>query len=140
MVRDGGGREGVKMQWDGVSERRRHKRFRVEESTFALLRAKGSKLGRVLDISEGGLAMRYVSFGEQLKGPFQLDLISPHHNFNVNKLPVQVVSSLEISSEIPFRSITLWRVGVKFGKLTQKQKSTLKHFIHNHAKSQSSPL
>ena len=115
-----------------VDELRDHKRFPVEESTFALLRTKGSKLGRVIDISEDGLSFRYLSIGEQLKGALQLDLISPHHDFSVNNLPVKIISSLEVASEMPFRSITLWRVGVKFGKLTQKQKTRLEYFIQHH--------
>jgi len=111
---------------------RHHKRFPVEESTFALLRAKGSKLGRVIDISKDGLSFRYLSIGGQLKGALQLDLISPHHDFTVNNLPVKIISSLEVASEMPFRSITLWRVGAKFGKLTQKQKTKLEYFIQHH--------
>jgi len=113
-------------------ERRKYKRFQVQENTFALLRAQVSKLGRVIDISKGGLAFRYVSIGERLKGPLEVDLLLPHHDFSLNKLPVKIISNFEIASETPFRSLTLRRVGVQFGELTQKQKSRLEYFIQNH--------
>ena len=123
------------MDGKGFVERRKHKRFQVQENTFALLRAQVSKLGRVIDISKGGLAFRYVSIGERLKGPLELDLLSHHRDFDLNKIPVRIISNFEIVGKKPFtyRSITLRRVGVQFGELTQRQKSKLEYFIQNHA-------
>jgi hypothetical protein len=67
-------------------ERRKEKRFQTEKNTYALLRARGSKLGRVIDISKGGLAFRYVSVGERLKGPLELDLLSHQYDYRIDKI------------------------------------------------------
>ena len=110
-------------------ERRKHKRFRVPPNTYVQLNDQVSQLGRVLDISEGGLAFRYISVGKELKKVFQLDLISTQVNPRLNPLPVKVVSEIEITSETPARAVTLSRASVQFGELMDEQVNWLEHFI-----------
>ena len=114
-------------------ERRKDERFQTGKNTYALLRARGSKLGRVIDISKGGLAFRYVSVGERLKGPLELDLLSHQYDYRIDKIPVKIITDLEVANKKAFKSTTLKRVGVQFGKLTREQKSKLEHFIKDHA-------
>jgi hypothetical protein len=114
-------------------ERRKDARFQTGKNTYAVLRARGSKLGRVIDISKGGLAFRYVSVGERLKGPLELDLLSHQYDYRIDKIPVKIISDLELANKKAFKSTTLKRVGVQFGKLTREQKSKLEHFIRDHA-------
>ncbi len=114
-------------------ERRQDERFQTGKNTYALLRARGSKLGRVIDISKGGLAFRYVSVGERLKGPLELDLLSHQYDYRIDKIPVKIITDLEIANKKAFKSTILKRVGVQFGKLTREQKSKLEHFIRDHA-------
>ena len=116
-----------------IVERRKNKRFQAAKNTYAVLRARGSKLGRVIDISKGGLAFRYVSVGQRLKGPLELDLLSHQYDYRIDKIPVKVITDLEVANKKVFKSTTLKRVGVQFGKLTREQKSKLEHFIRDHA-------
>jgi hypothetical protein len=115
-----------------IVDRRKHKRFQTEKNTYALLRARGSKLGRVIDISKGGLAFRYVSVGQRLKGPLELDLLSHQYDYRIDKIPVKIITDLELANKKAFKSTTLKRVGVQFGKLTRQQKSKLEHFIKDY--------
>jgi hypothetical protein len=115
-----------------IVDRRKHKRFQTEKNTYALLRARGSKLGRVIDISKGGLAFRYVSVGQRLKGPLELDLLSHQYDYRIDKIPVKIITDLELANKKAFKSTTLKRVGVQFGKLTREQKSKLEHFIKDY--------
>jgi hypothetical protein len=115
-----------------IVERRKDKRFQTEKNTYAILRARGSKLGRVIDISKGGLAFRYVSVGERLKGPLELDLLSHQYDYRIDKIPIKIISNLELANRKAFKSTTLKRVGVQFGKLTREQKSKLEHFIKDY--------
>jgi hypothetical protein len=121
-------------------ERRKDVRFQTGKNTYAVLRARGSKLGRVIDISKGGLAFRYVSVGERLKGPLELDLLSHQYDYRIDKIPVKIISDLELANKKAFKSTTLKRVGVQFGKLTRAQKSKLEHFMRDHAVDETSPL
>jgi hypothetical protein len=122
----------LKMTGQDLSERRKFRRLQAQENTFALLRRQVSKLGRVIDISSGGLAFRYASIGERLKGEFELDLVSPKHDFRLTGLPVKVVSNFERQSKTPSRQIRLRRVGVQFRDLTQHQISQLQHFMRDY--------
>ena len=117
------------MGGEKLFERRKHKRFRVPLNTYALLNDQVSKLGRVLDISKGGLAFRYISIGKELKEEFQLDLISAQVNPGLNGLPVKVVSEIEIASETPSRAVTLSRASVQFEELMDEQADWLERFI-----------
>jgi hypothetical protein len=112
-------------------ERRKFRRLKTAENTFALLRGQVSKLGRVIDISNGGLAFRYVSIGERLKGSFEVDLVSPRDDFRLKGFPVKVVSNFKRHSRTPSGRIRLRRVGVQFGELTHDQISQLQHFMRN---------
>jgi hypothetical protein len=119
------------MTGQDLSERRKLRRLKAQENTFALLRGQTSKLGRVIDISDGGLAFRYVSIGEQLKSVFELDLVSPRGDLRLNGLPVKVVSNLERQGKTPSGRIRLRRVGVQFRELTHYQVSQPQHFMRN---------
>jgi hypothetical protein len=116
-----------------IVERRKDERFQTGKNTYAVLRARGSKLGRVIDISKGGLAFRYVSVGERLKGPLELDLLSHQYDYRIDKIPIKIITDLELANKKAFKSTTLKRVGVQFGKLTREQKSKIEHFIKDHA-------
>ena len=117
------------MGGEKLFERRKHKRFQVPPNTYVQLNDQVSQLGRVLDISKGGLAFRYISVGKELKKVFQLDLISTQVNPRLNPLPVKVVSEIEITSETPARAVTLSRASVQFGELMDEQVNWLEHFI-----------
>jgi hypothetical protein len=121
----------LKMTGQDLSERRKFRRLHAQENTFVLLRGQASKLGRVIDISDGGLAFRYISIGEQLKSVFELDLISHRGDLSLNGLPVKVVSNLERQSKTPSGRIRLRRVGVQFREPTRDQISQLQHFMRN---------
>ena len=119
-------------------ERRKDERLQTGKNTYAVLRARGSKLGRVIDISKGGLAFRYVSVGERLKGPLELDLLSHQYDYRIDKIPIKIITDLEVANKKAFKSTTLKRVGVQFGKLTREQKSKIEHFIRDHAEDETS--
>jgi len=59
---------------DALLEQRKHKRFRPQDGTYAILRGPGKKLGQVINISRGGLAFRYIDIGERPKRSFELDI------------------------------------------------------------------
>lgn len=117
------------MGGEKLFERRKHKRFRVPPNTYVRLNDQVSKLGRVLDISKGGLAFRYISVGKELKEVFQIDLVSTQVNPGVIPLPVKVVSEIEMVSETPARAVTLSRASVQFEELMEEQANWLERFI-----------
>jgi Tfp pilus assembly protein PilZ len=108
------------------SERRRHKRFQLKMSAFALLDSPFSEMGEIIDISMGGLCFRYTSDKALPKGSFALDLLCVDNGFHLHRLPVKTVAESLLAGDVRRR-------GVKFDRLTDRQVSQVRHFIKTHA-------
>ncbi len=110
-------------------ERRRHKRFIVNNHTFTTI---SSKIGRIKDISMGGLSFRYMDSKEwpsKQEAPATLF----NDDFFLKDIPLLTISDFVIARRTP-SIITERQRRVKFGKLTPEQKSSLEYFIRNHTK------
>jgi hypothetical protein len=119
--------------WQELSGRRKHDRFRVEEGTLVVLGAPSAKAGHVIDISLGGLSFSYVADGESSIESSALHIFLSDGDFYLEDVAFETVSDFQMPRETPFSVITMRRKGVKFRKLTDKQLTQLKHFIQNHA-------
>jgi hypothetical protein len=113
-------------------ERRKHKRFQVQDDAIAVLRPSVDKRGPIIDISRGGLAFRYITGNDSSARSSKLDILLPDLRFYLGHMPIRTVSDFEVTSELPFRGIKSRRRSVQFGRLTQEQMSHLARFIQNH--------
>ncbi len=118
-------REEAELQ-NELGERRKYKRFRLQVSAFALVNRPFSQMGEIIDISRGGLSFRYAPDKEIPKGSLALDILCVDDGFRLGRVPAKTVAELNISKEVR-------RLGVQFGRLTNKQSSQLKSFIQTHA-------
>jgi hypothetical protein len=114
-------------------EQRKHKRFRPQDGTYAVLRGPGKKLGQVINISRGGLAFRYIDIGERPKRSFELDISMEHDGFILDSLSFETVSDFSTSREFPFSTTPIRRRGGQFIALNENQISDLEYFIQNYA-------
>lgn len=114
-------------------EQRKHKRFRPQEGTYAVLKGAGKKLGQVINISRGGLAFRYIDIGERPKRSFELDISIEEYGFKLDNLSFETVSDFSTSREFPFSSTPIRRRGGQFKALNKNQISGLQYFIQNYA-------
>jgi hypothetical protein len=112
-------------------ERRRHKRFIVQEGTLAVFGGHPGTVGPVIDISMGGLAFRYAGNAELPKEPSQLDILLADRISHLYALPCETVYDFETGNTAPLPSVKERRRGVKFGRLTPNQKSHLEFFIRD---------
>ena len=115
-----------------IVERRKHKRFQVEDGAFAVLTPHFAKVGQIIDMSMGGLAFSYIAEQEPSNGSFELDIFLTDHSFYLEKVPVKTISDFEIANEVAYSFTTTRRCGVEFGDLTLNQISQLEYFIRNH--------
>jgi hypothetical protein len=89
-------------------------------------------VGRVDNLSIGGLSFTYVGSGETSNGSY-LDL-SFADSFHLGQLRFQTISDYEtVEKAPPFSAKNMRRCGVKFKKLTRHQKAELERLIQNHA-------
>lgn len=111
------------------TERRKHKRFRVQNGSFAALCPQFSILGQIIDISTGGLSFRYVASEGRSKESSQLRILLTDGSFCFDKIPFEAVWDTPMPREFSFGAITLRQCGVQFGELTHGQKLDLQYFM-----------
>ena len=115
-----------------IVERRKHKRFQVQDGAFAVLTPHFYNWGQIIDISRGGLAFRYT--GKELPPNISCDLGISLANigFYLGKLPFETISDFKTANEVAYSFTTTRRCGVEFGELTLNQVSELEYFTQKY--------
>ncbi len=115
------------------TERRQFRRFLADDRTFACLRPHFTKLGKIKDISRGGLAFEYLYNKGCKEDPSEMDIFLSGDRFYLPKMPCRVVYDFQIGEDLIYMSTFQdRRCGVQFGELTRKQERKLKLFFNNH--------
>lgn len=117
---------------DTKQERRKHKRFRVNNTVFAMLDSHPfGHAAAVLDVSKGGVGLQYCNRDDFDCNCWKsLDVISSYDNFFLRKLPIEIISDQAIEKEQGnARDEGIKRCGVKFNNLTFTQQALLDIFI-----------
>jgi hypothetical protein len=112
-------------------ERRRHARHKVQNKALAALASSPSVAGHIINISEGGLSFRYVSSQKRSEESPRLNLLEAGERMSLKTLPFKCVWDLPTSDVFASNTITIRHCGVKFGDLTDDEKSELTEFIQN---------
>ena len=114
------------------SEMRKYRRHRTDGSALVVFSTPTHEficLGQILDISRGGLAIRYLALDEQTKGATQLEIFGAvDSNVHIGKLPCKVIYDIELIGESS-GMLKMRRCGVKFGELSKRQAAEIKSFI-----------
>ena len=115
-----------------LTEQRIHKRFRVRENSYVTLTGPVSKLGQIIDISQGGLSFRYIDIGERPQQLFEVKLNIKNNGFQLDPLSLTTVYDLRATKEFPFSATRIRRRGGQFVGLTPDQISDLEYLIQNY--------
>jgi hypothetical protein len=121
------------MNREGQMDRRNDHRFHMQDIAFAVLRNHVSKVGQIMDISLGGLSFHYIVNGEDPHRSLQMDILLAYQGIRIKKIRFKAISDIRIANKSPFSPLLIRRCGVRFGPLTEEQKSQLENFIRNHA-------
>jgi len=119
-------------------ERRIHKRFQVDNSALVLLGWYYEEVGRIMDISMGGVAFRYTPHGEE-QNESDVTIVLSETNFYLHDLPAKTISDFELVGKTPTTSTTERRRGVQFVRPTDHQKSQIEFFINNYSIRETGP-
>jgi len=110
-----------------------HQRFRAKDLTFVKLSSEHEEdIGQLLDISKGGLSLRYFLNDEKPRNYKELGIFVSGGNFAIDKIPFKTVSDTQLANGSPFSMIILRRYGLQFDKLKPEQLSKLDHFLQNY--------
>jgi hypothetical protein len=113
-------------------EHRKSKRFQAPNRVFVGVGPHFAKVGRLRDLSMDGLAFRYVGNRKPLSGSYA-DIFTLKGDLFLAKLPIKIISDVEVVEKAPSSSLTIRRCCVKFSKLTPRQKTELERFIDDYA-------
>lgn len=113
--------------------RRDYKRFRPKDLTFVKLNSEYEEdIGQLLDISKGGLSLRYFINEEKPRNYSDLGIFVSGGDFAVDWLPFKGVSDNVLKNNSMFSTILLRRYAVQFENLTPDQGAKLDYFLLNH--------
>jgi hypothetical protein len=136
-------------------EYRYHKRYRLAEDTFALIRpistgplkihgksmgciacavfnAKPVKLGKIDNIGMGGLMFYHADIEEQSNQVLVLDILLADCGFYLADMPFKTITDVVIPDEVFSDAIEIRQVRLQFEQLNAIQQAQLKEFIVNH--------
>jgi len=136
-------------------EYRYHKRFHLNEDAFALIRsipagplkirgksmggiacavfnAKPARLGKIDNISMGGLMFHHVDSKTQLNQTLVLDILLAGCGFYLANMPFKTITDVILPYDVLSDAIEMRQVRLQFQKLNAIQQARLKDFIMNH--------
>jgi hypothetical protein len=142
-------------QKKGVEEHRYHKRFHLRKDAFALIRstsagplnirgksmgciacavfnARPARLGKIDNISMGGLTFRHVAGKRQLNGNFVLDVLLADCGFYLANMPFKIMADVVLPDDIAGSSFEMRQVRLQFQNLSTNQLARLAEFLFNH--------
>ena len=114
-------------------ERRKHKRFRGKEGAFAAFLGPREliNLGNIVDISMGGLCIRYLCTSNGYADCTGIKVFGSNGRFiHVDKMECKIVYDVEIP-EVSVDKLSTRRRGVQFVKLNVRQMALLQDFIEH---------
>ena len=109
-------------------ERRRQERYKVKNLAIAVPNKPSSQVARILNISKGGMAVRYLDQSDWLGNAKTIDILV-NSNFFLNDLPIENISDFNVENHVSFSIISERQCCLQFGSLTQEQESLLDDFI-----------
>lgn len=117
---------------DSFMERRKHQRFQLKPGAYAVLSPNLIKLGQIIDISESGLAFRYIRYRKASNDDADTDVLLYGKNMYVDKISFQLVADVELSNPGIFSSVLMNKCSLSFEDISPSQLDKIKLFINNH--------
>jgi len=116
------------------AERREQKRFRPKKMTFIAFKPRFVKLGKILDISEGGLCFQYLAKDDQIGDTaVQADIFMSDNGYYLPDVACKMVWDTEAKEKMTFPIGFQNRLcGLQFVSLTKDQRDKLEFYLQEH--------
>ena len=115
-----------------MTEQRKHKRFHVNDGTYAMLKYKPAMMGQITNMSKDGLAIRYIDGEQQLSDSNVLDIFMTESSFYIEKLQVKTISDREVTDKHSSDSNKVRQRGIQFEGLNPIQLFQLYYLRQNY--------
>ena len=114
-------------------EKRKYERISPRGNAFAALGSQYTKVGRIKDISLGGLAFDYISAVDTDRDFSHINIFLIGDVFHLYNLPCEVVYDIAYPAELEniesVKVSSIQRCGVQFGALTEDEMDQMKLFL-----------
>ena len=115
-------------------EKRSHNRLRVKDGLYAIINYKPAIFGQIVNISKDGMAVHYLSNGQQPKVSSELDIFIMDSNFYIEKIQIKIVSDFEVGGKSLLSSQTDRQRCFQFGEMKSSQHFQLDYLLQNYTK------
>jgi hypothetical protein len=114
-------------------DHRKHKRVKAESDIFAAFVVPNEPIivGRILDLSPGGVGVKYLATGKLRAGPTSINIFGMSSD-HMERIQSTVIYDMEIAEEswsIP----AVRRCGIKFDQFGLEGKTKWKEFLEAHS-------
>jgi hypothetical protein len=112
-------------------EKRKYDRYVAPSKTFAALGPNFTTVGRVREISLGGVGLEYITDRSPIGNPSQVDIFLAENSFHLSGIPCRVVYDLPLLPLNPKEDtqFMIKKCGLALGHLLESQTAQLKHFL-----------
>jgi hypothetical protein len=108
-------------------ERRKHDRFEVRNLAIAVPNKPSSQIARIVNISKGGLAVRYLEQTNWLGNADAIDILV-NNSFLMSNILIKTVSDFKVENSVSFSIISERQCCLQFGPLSPEQELLLDEF------------
>jgi hypothetical protein len=119
-----------------IIEQRKHSRFLPVDNAFAALGRSFAKVGKIKDISLGGLSIEYIAGEGDKHDDSLVDIFLTGDLFHLYSIPCRVVSDIDLHiphvNDMYLTLLTTKRCGIQFRELSKDDEYQLKLFIDTH--------
>lgn len=110
------------------SERRKHERLKVKNLAIAVPNNPASHVARIVNISKGGMAVRYLDQSDWLENADAIDILV-NGDFFMTGIPIKNIFDFKVKDHVSFSIIIERQCCLQFNSLSPEQESRLNEFI-----------
>lgn len=118
---------------DKTKNRRLHRRFKVPNDAFAIIKRPKFKLGQISDMSNGGISICYLDELSPGGSEATIDILLTDDDFYIEGIPVSFVWNIDCHDLGTREHSVIKKSGLQFGPLTTEQETKLNVFIPFHS-------
>ena len=115
-------------------EKRSRNRLQVKNGLYAIINYKPAIFGQIVNISKDGMAVHYLSNGQQPKVSSELDIFIMDSNFYIEKIQINIISDFEIDDKSPFGFQKNRQRCFQFREMKSSQHFQLDYLLQNYTK------
>lgn len=112
-------------------ERRLYTRFQVSDDVYVVFRHPVTRIGRIINISRGGIAFSATIPPEKVEELFEMDIFLDQTSFCLEKVRGKLVWDAPDSGGTADEPAHQY--GFQFTELTERQVSQIEHLLKNHS-------